>query len=368
MAIDKRGRRLPRGVRATQSGFEGRFMYRGISYSVSGQSVREVSQKLSEAKFRVMHGVDVRKEDVTVASWAETWLKTYKQPSVRASTYYRVERIITMRILPVIGRYRIADVRPEHIQQMLNAWAAEGLSRGTVSNYRASCLDMFGQVVKNGLIERNPVESTVPPRSQEPGERVVLTHEQKATFLHYAESSWLFCLFDLALRTGMRVGELTALRTSDIDWTKGVIHVRRTMAYVGKGYEEHDTKTKAGMRDIPITPGIEQTIRAQLRRPVASINGLLFSGPSGRPVTAKTVSREIRRIIKSARADGHQLPEFSSHTFRHTFATHAVEAGMSLQDLKGILGHSSLAMTADLYAHVTMDAKRKAMQQIDSVI
>lgn len=367
MAIDKRGRKLPKGVRQTKSGFEGRFMFRGTSYSVSGQSAREAADKLSELKYRVTHGEDVRKDSITVESWARTWLDVYKRPAVRDSTFYHIEHIINKRAIPAIGKYRLADVRPEHIQQMLNDWAAEGFARQSLANYRASIREMLGQAAKNGLIDRNPADSTVLPRAAEPSQRVVLSHEERALFMEYAARSWLFNVFDLALRTGMRIGELTALRVADIDWRARVIHVRRTTAYAGHQNVEHETKTKSGMRDIPITPRIEQTIRAQLRRPVSSIDGRLFANVDGRPVTTGIVQAEIGRIVKAIRKDGHEMPDFTTHTFRHTFATHAVEAGMSLQDLKGILGHSSLAMTADLYAHVTIDAKRKAMDLTDAI-
>ena len=100
---------------------------------------------------------------------------------------------------------------------------------------------------------------------------------------------------------------------------------------------------------------------------VVNMNQYIFCNERGEALSRERIQAEIDRIIKRIRAAGHDFPRITSHVFRHTFATRAIEAGMQPQVLKTILGHSSLAMTMDLYSHVLPDTKAEEMEKIASV-
>ena len=93
----------------------------------------------------------------------------------------------------------------------------------------------------------------------------------------------------------------------------------------------------------------------------------LFCNENGDPLSRARIQREIDQITKRITAAGHEFPHITAHVFRHTFATRAIEAGMQPQVLKTILGHSSLAMTMDLYSHVLPDTKADEMEKIANV-
>lgn len=152
---------------------------------------------------------------------------------------------------------------------------------------------------------------------------------------------------------------------------QNVIHVRRTLKYIeGKGYFEDTPKTRTSTRDIPLTAAITEHIEAQRKYwgfKVVRMDQYLFCNENGDPISRERIQGEIDRIIKRIKSDGYDFPRITSHVFRHTFATRAIEAGMPPQVLKTILGHSSLAMTMDLYSHVLPDTKADEMQKIANV-
>ena len=366
MAKDKRGRKLPRGIRATQNGFEGRFMLRGISYSVTGKTVREVQQRLTEARYKAEHGVIVAPEAITFEEWASVWFNEYYKPTVRESSSVTTWSTIHSVILPALGAHRLADIREEHIQQLLNSLSGE-YSATVIKRTKGTIARMLRQAVRNRLISVSPAEFLTIPKTAPAKPRVALTEEQQRLFLDYSKDSWFAAMFALALRTGMRIGEVLALRTTDIDFRSNVIHVNKTVARaINARYTEGAPKTRSSKRDIPITTGTAQLLRDHIKgRMVASIEQRLFCDWDGSRFNHWRVNAEIRRICERIREDGHDMPDFTFHTFRHTFATRAIENGMNPQTLKTILGHSSLEMTMDLYSHVLADTKAKEMESID---
>lgn len=139
---------------------------------------------------------------------------------------------------------------------------------------------------------------------------------------------------------------------------------------LGKGYFEDTPKTRTSTRDIPLTAAITEHIEAQRKYwgfKVVRMDQYLFCNENGDPISRERIQGEIDRIIKRIKSDGYDFPRITSHVFRHTFATRAIEAGMPPQVLKTILGHSSLAMTMDLYSHVLPDTKADEMQKIANV-
>lgn len=187
--------------------------------------------------------------------------------------------------------------------------------------------------------------------------------------MEYAKKSWLYNLFAVMLRTGMRNGEIRGLKYTDTDRKRNVIHVQRTLKYIeGTGYIEDAPKTKTSKRDIPLTSDILRLLEEQWRYwnfEIVNFNRYLFCDEKGGPLPSDRMQTEINRVIRKIRADGYEFERITPHVFRHTFATRAIEAGMPPQVLKTILGHSSLAMTMDLYSHVLPDTKAEEIEKIE---
>ena len=370
MAKDLKGKELPAGIRQRKNGkYEGRVQYENERYSVYADSLSELKIKMTELRYKLEHGSFIAKNRMTVKEWFETWIEDYKKNQVKVGTITAYTNYYSFYIDKYIGKRKMVDVRGEHIQRVYNGMLKDGLAVSTIKIISAVLNGCFKQAVKNGIIERNPVVLATIPRQGETKTRRVFSIQEQETFMQYAEGSYLYNLFALAIRTGMRSGEIRGLKFSDVDRKNGVIHIVRTLKYEGgnQGFFEDTPKTKTSKRDIPLTRDMINIIEEQLkknRQEVVFINAYVFQSADGRPISRERLQTEINRILKGIHDAGIEFEYFTPHCFRHTFATRAIENGMRPQTLKAILGHSTLAMTMDLYSHVLPTTKAEEMELI----
>lgn len=177
--------------------------------------------------------------------------------------------------------------------------------------------------------------------------------------------------YALILQTGLRVGEMIGLKWSDVDIKNRVIHVRRTMECRNNttGWRISEPKTVNSIRDIPLTSEAVEILKEQKQK-LRSLKimhvewtDMVFLNQDGMPVKNNSYDAQLSRCCKKA-----GLPRFSMHILRHTFATRCIEAGMKPKTLQMILGHSSIAITMNLYVHVTDDEKRKELEEVESML
>jgi len=335
---------------------------------VHGDTVTEAQKAMNELRYKLEHGIFVEKKNLTLSEWFATWMEQYKKNRVKAGTYYNYLKYFDSMIKCQLGNRKIADIRGEHIQKFYNDLEKKGYALSSIKIVSAILNGCMQQAMRNGLIERNPVRLAELPRQKEKATKQAMTKDQQALFMEYAKDSYLYNLFAVMLRTGMRNGEIRGLKPSDVDKKKYVIHVQRTLKYLeGRGYFEDTPKTRTSKRDIPLTADLEALLDAQRNYwgfKVERLDRYLFCNEKGEPLSRDRLQAEIDRIVKHIQADGHDFPRITPHIFRHTFATRAIEAGMPPQVLKTIMGHSSLAMTMDLYSHVLPDTKAAEMEKI----
>ena len=371
MAVDKRGRKLPKGIQQRYDEFEGRFMYQGKNYLVHGKTITETQKKMEDLRYKLRHGIFVEKEKVTLTEWNKTWMEEYKKNRVKIGTYINYEKYYQFIIKDRLGSKYICDIRGEHIQKLYNDLVKEEYALSSIKIVAAVLNGCFQQAMRNGLIERNPVKLAELPRQTEKKTRQAMTKEQQALFMEYAKESYLYNFFAVMLRTGMRNGEMRGLKYTDIDKKAKVLHVQRTLKWIeGVGYMEDTPKTISSKRDIPLTEDTLRLLEAQRKYwgfKVEKMDRYLFCNENGEPLSRERLQGEIDRVIKRIKAAGQEFDRITPHVFRHTFATRAIEAGMQPQVLKTILGHSSLAMTMDLYSHVLPDTKAEEMEKIANV-
>lgn len=370
MAIDKRGRKLPKGIQQRYDGYESRPMINGKRYLVHGKTIAEVQKQVTELKYKLEHGLFVEKKKVTFEEWFNTWIEEYKKGRIKVGTLEAYQKYYNGCIKKRFGNVYITSIRGEHIQRLYNELVKEGYSISNIKVVSAVLNGCFSQALKNGLIERNPVDAATLPRQAEKKSRKALTKEQQELFMEYAKESYLYNLFAVMLRTGMRSGEVRGLKYTDIDKKNNIIHVQRTLKYIEhKGFFEDTPKTRTSKRDIPLTKDILTILEEQRtfwKFNIINLDRYLFCNENGEPLSRERIQGEIDRTIKKIHKAGYDFDRITSHVFRHTFATRAIEAGMQPQVLKTILGHSSLAMTMDLYSHVMEDVKADEMEKIQS--
>lgn len=367
---------LPKGISLRKDGrYMARFMYRGKTHTLYSRHLQSLQKDFEQLKYEVKTGKYRPSSSLTADEWFRIWLHDYKQRQVKPTTCRIYEIRYAAHIRPYIGSQKMAEIHPRYLQQILNT---ECLRVGpqTLSGVYTVMNMMFSQAYKNGLILQNPVQKTSLPSGETKTERRVLTKEEQAIFLRFARNSKYGILFELALYTGMRGGEIRALEWQDVDLDNRLIHVNGTLSYLHGKYYKAAPKSRSSRRDIPMTDLVYQILRRQKllwdsrdlsagfpRRP--GTEHLVFTTDSGNFISSDLLLYHIGKIQKNIQKEFPGWIPIHPHTLRHTFATRAIEGGMEPQTLKAILGHSSLAMTMDLYSHVLPNTKADQMKKIE---
>lgn len=378
-------KKLPKGITRRKDGrLMGRVQVDGERISVYGKSVKEIQEQMEELKYKMKHGIHCRPKEIRVNEWFNTWIDEYKSIQCKSQTILFYQNTYKRYIRDVIGCRKITDIKPVMLQKIINTLYRENFSVTTIKSVQTLLNGMFSQALKDGMIVINPAMNLTLPRfrDKKPKERRVMSQEETAIFLNYAENSVYYDYYRLALCTGMRINEALGLQWNDIDWKRKTICIRGGLVYEsGKGIKKDTPKTLAGTREIPMIDSSEQLLKdlwkkdAEKRLMLGNvlkerkgIENLVLSGVFGGSIYDTNVRKDIDRIVKHINDDGIAFEHITPHTFRHTFATRGLEAGISLKVMQTILGHSSLAMTADLYSHVLPDTKADEMKKLHDIL
>ena len=304
--------------------------------------------------------------DSFYSEWFTEWMETYKGNEVKEGTLIAYRNVYDA----YIKRHKLAQrpinaMRTEDIQGFYNDLHKRNISKSTISLTSAVLSNSLKKAERLGYIEKNPCTlATIPKKAKEAKHHRALTKSEQEIFMKYAEESYLYNAFVVLLNTGMRRGELIALKRSDISMKNKILHVRHTMKFDSGRTFEDTPKTKTSRRDIPLTPKAYEAIERQRKKYGESENGYIFTMLNGDILAHNTLQGEINRIIEKAKAAGEKIEHFTCHDLRDTFATRCIEAGMTPNTLKNILGHAKLSMTMDLYAQVLPDEKREALEAV----
>ncbi len=364
---------LPKGITKRADGrFCIRVMRDGQKVTKYAKTKKEAESVLREVVYELEHGTYLKDTRQTCDMWFGTWIETYKKPTTKASTVKIYECWYNVHVKPAIGNMRLQTVKASHIQKILNGMQDE-YAEQVIKHIKTIVSEMMKQAVKEGLILHNPADGVTVPKGKQKGGHIAMTVSEQKIFTEYIqdENQILNSFLQLQLCTGLRFGECAALQWQDIDLKNKVLHVRHTVHVVDGADVLTTPKTKSSMRDVPIIPKAMEVLKREKARAagqkIIALDRFVFDGGNGRAVSLQTLNRYIKHICKQIGENkGMDFPTLTSHDLRHTFATRAIENGMPPQTLKAILGHSSLAMTMDLYSHVLGDQKQADMELIAS--
>ena len=184
--------------------------------------------------------------------------------------------------------------------------------------------------------------------------------EQLSAFLEEDKRSGVYEMYYIELTTGLRRGELLGLKWQDIDWKNGIIKVRRQVTRVDGQIIEAPLKTKNSYRAVSISPQAIEVLREQKRK---TNDTYVFPSPNDGSISPGSVNNILKRVLE--RGD---IPKVRFHDLRHTFASIALQNGVDIKTVSGMLGHFSAGFTLDTYAHVTTSAQKEAAQTIGNVL
>ncbi|MBA2693071.1 MAG: site-specific integrase [Rubrobacter sp.] len=356
---------------------DGRWMARYTVYTAKGQQRKSVygktrkdaSDKLAKVLSDCAEGIVYEDDNMTMDEYLDRWLKGSVRGSVRKSTYDRDAYLVSNHIRPTLGRIKLKKLSPAHVQGFYREKLDAGLSPSTVHKIHAILHKALAQAVKWHMVPRNVTEATDPPKPT-PKEMRPLSTEEVHRLLEAARGDKLEALYVLAVTTGMRQGELLALKWQDIDLENTTLSVRRTLTRDGGRFTIGEPKTKKSRRSIRLTTQAAQTLKEHLSRQLRDIEmlgdryedrGLVFTTETGAPVIPSNLRRRsFAPLLKRA-----NLPSIRFHDLRHTCATLLLTKGVHPKFVQELLGHATIAITLDTYSHVLPgmgDATARAME------
>jgi len=350
--------RLPTGVRRTASGFYEARWYdaAGRRHSACFDSAAEADayrQEMLRTRRRGGSG-DPSGGKMTVAEWMERWMAGRQ---IRSS--YRTSELSRSRthIIPAWGERRLADIRPSDIAAWVAGLAASGLAPASVRTCRRQLASCLRAAVNEGLIVTNPADATRPPQVARQEARFLTPDE--LVQLERAMDPWWSLIVPFAVDTGLRIGELAALRVSDVDLLRGRVRVLATATGVTRTVSgsEHrrqvgPPKTAAGRRVVPtLTRSTGERVAALIAERGLGRDDWLWSGRRGAPMDPNVFRARIwHPAVERA---GLAEPTPTPHSLRHTAVALWVAAGMTDPlRLSRWLGHTSATVTWDVYGHL----------------
>ncbi|MGQ5609202.1 MULTISPECIES: tyrosine-type recombinase/integrase [Streptomyces] len=363
---------------------------------VYGTTRREAADKLTEKIADSNHGLPVATADSTVSDYLTYWLGSVAVHRLRENTHTRYAACVRLHIIPSLGTKKIARLTAKEVRTFLDRLrtTCQCCTQGLDAEQKQCCaigrccqkqlspstVTYVHSVLKSALehavredelprnVARNVKNATPRPRRFRP-----LTAAEARQFLNSAKADRLHALYELALRTGLRKGELLGLHWEDLDLNTGTATIRRSLQRTRTGGLTHlPTKTRASERRIALPteclyPLKEHKQQQDKERETAGPgwrdSGLVFTTPTGRPLDPANLTRRFCTFLDRA-----GLRRIRFHDLRHSTATLLLEQGVDLVIIKELLGHAHIGVTAGVYAHVRLRLQRQAIDCLNNAL
>jgi integrase len=339
---------------------------------------KDAQNELTKLLHSLQTGTYVEPTKLTVGEYLRRWLADYAKTNVSPKTYERYEEIARLHLIPGLGHFVLTKLQPLHIQALYSAMlqhgrkgGSGGLSAQTVLHHHRVLREALQQAIRWQLLVRNPSDAVEPPRV--PGREFrPLDEAQTARLVEAARGSRLFMPTLLAVATGMRRGEVLALRWCDVDFAANALAVCRSLEETREGLSFKQPKTQRGRRRVTL-PGFavdalrrhrtEQAAERLKLGPAYEDNELVCPCPDGRPWVPGSFSAGF---IAFCRRRGFERLRF--HDLRHGHATQLLQEGIHPKVVSERLGHSTIGITLDTYSHVMPGIQEEAAQRLDDLL
>lgn len=350
----------------------------GKRVTVYAKTRKEVQDKLQAlqrdsraGKFAPAQAPEVP-PNATVQEYLEHWLSTIATSQVRPRTMEHYD-LCVRRMIPYIGKLRLAKLTPNDIRAMEAALAEKnGLASRTIHHCHSVLHNALTEAVKQDILVRNPIAAVAPPRIVRK-ELHTLSRQQVRQLLAVSTGSRYHALWALLITTGLRLGEATALRWRDIDLVRGIATIQRSLQRQRKtGLVFVEPKTAGSRRAVQLPLGAialleeHSTIVEKMRADAGEAwqeQDLVFPAAAGGPIEPGRINTALHRDLHMA-----GLPRLRVHDLRHSAATLLLEEGTHPKVVQDLLGHSTIAMTLDLYSHVTPRLQEEATARMQKLV
>jgi integrase len=352
---------------------------RTITTTFKGRTLKDAERELRRLLALVDDGSHVDPNRITVGRWLDMWLASVRQ-QVAPRSHDRYSSIVSHHLAPALGDIPMRKLAPVHLREFYSTLAEGGRADGQAGalsprSRRQIHRVLSGamvQAVNDGVIARNPADAF---RRQLPKveakEMRTLDATQSATLLNRVRGDRLYLPIMLALATGMRRNEILALRWRNIDLSKGSLQIAVAFEQRGHSLRLKPPKNGAG-RAITLPAFAVAELRRRKREQAEKLlqlgirqNGdtLVCAEADGSPLTPFTLTHAFRAFMKKQP----DLPRVRFHDLRHTHATQLLLAGVHAKVVQERLGHSSIALTLDIYSHAVPSMQQDAADRLDDI-
>lgn len=336
-----------------------------------GKTRQEVVAKLTVALKARQDSLPVVGEKQTVAQFLEAWQESIES-TVRPTTASTYATLIRLHVEPFIGKHILSRLQPQHLQRLYSDRIKHGLSPQSVRKIHAVIHVALERAMKWDLVVRNVADLATPPRGER-HEFETLGPDEARSLLSAAKGHRLEALYWLALTTGMRQGELLALRWKEVNFEARALQVRGTLTLKEGRYVVSEPKTPGSRRQVALGGQVIEVLRLHRSRQAEERlakgscwmdNDLVFANEVGNPIEPSNLRR--RSFFPLLEKAG--LKRIRFHDLRHSAATLLLGEGIHPKIVSERLGHSRVAITLDLYSHVTPTMQQQAVDAMNKLL
>jgi integrase len=351
---------------------------RGKRQAIYSSNLKELREKEKEIQKHLDEGIDYAAGRVSVIQLLERYIGL--KQGVRYNTKVGYNFVLNLVKQEAFGNRPIGDIKVSDAQQWIMKLHADGRGYSTITSVRGVIKPAFQMAYNEDIIRRNPFDfklvDVVPNDSKK---RIAMTEEQQKIWMNFIREdstySKYYDEFVVLLGTGMRVSEFCGLTKNDLDFENRRIRVDHQLVRErgGKYYVEK-TKTECGIRYIPMTDEVYQSLKNILanRRKVKTemivdgYSGFILIDKENHPKVALHIENEMRWAMKKYKKlhPDEPLPHITPHVYRHSFCTNMANAGMDIKTLQYVMGHSDVGVTLNVYTHASYDRAAEQMAKL----
>jgi len=340
---------------------------------------RDAQRALNELLVAIEKGTYSKPSKLTLGNWLVQWLDSYVKMNTTPRTQESYHSIVYRHILPALGQIPLNQLQPRHIQdyyaKALTSGRTDkrgGLSARSVLYHHRIISEALSNAVRMGIVVRNVAELVDPPRPSK-AKTGIMSPDEVIRFLDTAGDTSYYVFFSALLCTGLRRGELLALRWRNLDLDNAVLYVVETAFKLGNGeYVIKEPKTPHSRRAVSLPASLVSLMRKhradqeEIRKGLGATlieDDFVFARPDGTPLNPNAVTLAFKRIIRVA-----GLNHIRVHDLRHTHATLMLKSGVHPKVVSERLGHASVGITLDIYSHVLPGLQEAAAERFDQIL
>ncbi|MCH5185943.1 MAG: site-specific integrase [Oscillospiraceae bacterium] len=332
--------------------YEGRYIKtydingKAVYASVYARNYADIKDKL--AKCKSDNPPRLAGSAALLSDWLITWIES--EDNIKETTKRLYKSNIKNHIIPKIGKIPLKRLSGDILQSFVSSFK---LAPSTVQLIFTVLKSALTRAEDRGFITNIWSKVKLPKRKS--SEVTILTPQEQSklesVLCEKNDIGILICLY-----MGLRIGELCALKWSDVDFDNGIIHIKGTQSRIDGELKVMPPKSKASCRVIPIPDFLAEKLKTR-----ENYSEFVLSN-NGKAVETRAYRRRLKTLLKSA-----ELPDIKFHALRHTFASRALEVGMDYKTLSEILGHASVSITMDLYVHSLDEHKKNQMNKLNRI-